>query len=130
MVYDVMNVVGFEFMKDGNGNSSVGERSKKRYRPLGAVFTAEGDFVPFLNACIFEQKMQFCNFSCNIPILQRDSVEIRQSKFLPVLADGIFKNFINVHTFFKLIVYGKFNEKSAEIVEMCGKMLEIRNGRT
>ena len=98
MVYDVMNVVGFEFMKDGNGNSSVGERSEKRYRPLGAVFTAEGDFVPFLNACIFEQKMQFCNFSCNIPILQRDSIKIRQSKFLPVLADGIFKNFINVHT--------------------------------
>ena len=50
VVHDIMNLLGHEFVQDGHGNGTVGQRGDESHSPLAAVSSAECNLVTFLYA--------------------------------------------------------------------------------
>ena len=69
MVYYIMYIVCFKFVKDRYSHRSVGDYSKECSSPVGTVSAAECDFISFLYACMFQQNMHFFYLARYILIL-------------------------------------------------------------
>ena len=57
MVYDVVYVIGLEFVEDRNNHCTVCNSGKKRYSPMRTVASADSNFIAFLNAALFKDNV-------------------------------------------------------------------------
>lgn len=93
MVDDIMYVVRFEFMENGNNDGSIREGGQKSHAPVAAVAAAQGDFVAGTDTCRFHHQMQFLDFTGHVFVLKGFAVEVRQGFQVPVLSDAVFNEF-------------------------------------
>ena len=91
MVHDVVYLVGGELVEDGYCYCSVGECCEERYRPVGAVASAEGYLVAFLHTTVLEHDVQFLYLASHVVILQCGSFVVSESIKVPVV-DNAFLN--------------------------------------
>ena len=87
MVYDVVNLLGIEFVLDGDGHGSVGKRCQESCCPEGTVATAKCYFVSLPHSAVFKQNVEFFYFSSHILILERGALIVGEGIQIPVLYD-------------------------------------------
>ena len=63
MVDDVVYLVGIEFMKHWNSNSSVCQSSEESHCPMSAVTSADSYLVTSFHTAVLEENMQLFNLS-------------------------------------------------------------------
>lgn len=54
VVDNAMNLLWFKFVEDGHCHGAITQCGQKRHRPVGAVASAEGNAVAFLDACVLK----------------------------------------------------------------------------
>ena len=90
MVDDVVDIVGFELMQNGNDDSSIGNRRQKSDCPVCTVTSANGNLVTGPDAGAFQYDMEFGYFPCYIFVLQCNSFVVCQGVAIPVFNNALF----------------------------------------
>lgn len=68
MVYDVVDVVGVEVLKDRNHNAAVGDGGHVGNAPAGIILSDDGNFVAPAQAAMFEQQVQAGYLLGHLPV--------------------------------------------------------------
>ena len=69
MVYNVVNLIGCELMKNRYSYSAVGKCCEESYSPVGAITSAERNFVTTLHTTTFKHNVELFNLASYIMIL-------------------------------------------------------------
>ena len=69
MVYNVVNLIGCELMKNRYSYSTVGKCCEESYSPIGAITSAERNFVTTLHTTTFKHNVELFNLASYIMIL-------------------------------------------------------------
>lgn len=91
VVDDVVYVVGFEFVQDGDGNGSVRQGGDEGDAPVGAVAAAQADFVAFPYAGVFEPQAQFFHFPGYVAVGVADAFVVGEGGKVPVCFYAVFQ---------------------------------------
>ena len=63
MVDDIMNIICFEFMQDGNNNGSISNCCQESNCPMSTVTSADSYFISRLDARTFQDDVKFSDFT-------------------------------------------------------------------
>ena len=94
VVHQVMDVSGFELVQDGDGHGAIGDGGQETHAPVGLVAGADGHFVSFLQTALLKGNVQFGNAAGHIPVGQGHSLEVGQSRAVPVLDETLLQQFV------------------------------------
>lgn len=89
VVYDVVYVVGLEFVQYGYDHRSVGEGGEEGDGPMGGVAAADGNLVAFLYTGSFHQDVHFFYLAGNVFIIVRHTLEVAKCRQFPVFTNGV-----------------------------------------
>ena len=101
MVYDMLYVAWLELVKDRYWNRSVGQAGEEDHGPVSLVLGTDGNLVSFLNTYALEYDVHLGYPSCNIAIIKRNSLIIRESRSIPIVFEALLDYLVqrvgNVH---------------------------------
>ena len=93
VVDDVVHIVRFEFVQDGDDDGPVGQGGQESHAPVPAVAPAERDLVSRTDAGRLEQQVHLGDFPGHVLVLQAFPVEVRERFPVPVLFYAVFNEF-------------------------------------
>ena len=90
VVDDVVNLLGFELVENGNHDGAVADCGQKGNCPVGTVAAADGDFVARLDAGRLKENVEFLDFARHILVLEGYAFVVGECVEVPMVDDALF----------------------------------------
>ena len=101
MIDKMIDVAALKLVQQRHRHSPVGQGCEKRHRPVGLVTGAYRNLVTPFQSAHLQHDMYLLYLAGHIPVIESDTVVIRQSRTVPVLLYAFFYDLIQrfrIHT--------------------------------
>ena len=88
VVDDIVYLLGFELMEDGDNDGAIGHCGQKGHSPVCTVASADGNLVSRLNPGRFKQNVKLLNFARYILVLEGHALIVGERTEIPMINDA------------------------------------------